>query len=77
MKATAKQIQYLKKLTKNMYEPKKKNFNVWAYAMVLDEASVVKAIDTAFYINRKYKGAIIKYGFTSLSERQLQIELNK
>lgn len=57
--------------------PEKKNFNIWAHTVVTDEEMVKKAIDTAFYINRKYKGAIIKYGFTSLSERQLQIELNK
>jgi hypothetical protein len=57
--------------------PEKKNFNVWAYAMVIDEIAVLKAIDTAFYINRKYKGAIIRYGFTSLSEKQLEKELNK
>jgi hypothetical protein len=57
--------------------PEEKNFNVWAYAMVIDEVAVLKAIDTAFYINRKYKGAIIRYGFTSLSEKQLEKELNK
>ena len=57
--------------------PEKKNFNVWAHALVIDEAAVIKAIDTAFYINRKYKGAIIKYGFTNLTEKQLEIELNK
>lgn len=57
--------------------PEKKNFNIWAFASVLDEVSVVKAIDTAFYINRKYKGAILKYGFTDLTEKQLEIELNK
>lgn len=57
--------------------PEKKNFNIWAFALVLDEVSVLKAIDTAFYINRKYKGAILKYGFTDLTEKQLEIELNK
>lgn len=57
--------------------PEKRNFNVWAHALVIDEAAVIKAIDTAFYINRKYKGAIIKYGFTNLTEKQLEIELNK
>ena len=57
--------------------PEKKNFNIWAHAMVIDEKAVIKAIDTAFYINRKYKGAIIKYGFTSLTEKQLEVELNK
>lgn len=57
--------------------PERRNFNVWAHALVIDEAAVIKAIDTAFYINRKYKGAIIKYGFTNLTEKQLEIELNK
>ena len=54
-----------------------KNFNIWAYAMVVDEKELLKAIDTVFYINRRYKKAIIRYGFTSLSEKQLQKELNK
>lgn len=57
--------------------PEKKNFNIWAFAYTGDNAAVLKAIDTAFYINRKYKGAIIKYGFTNLTEKQLEVELNK
>lgn len=57
--------------------PDKKNFNIWAFAPVVDEPAVLKAIDTAFYINRKYKGAILRYGFTDLTEKQLEIELNK
>lgn len=55
----------------------KKNFNIWAYAMVIDEKALLKAIDTVFYINRRYKNAIIRYGFTSLTEKQLHDQLNK
>lgn len=57
--------------------PEKKNFSIWAYTATSDETSLMKAIDIAFYINRRYKGAIIKYGFTDLTEREQEIELNK
>jgi hypothetical protein len=57
--------------------PGKKNFNIWAHTAVTDEEMIKKAIDTAFYINRRYKGAIIRYGFTELTEKQLELELNK
>lgn len=58
-------------------DPEKKNFNIWAFADATDDIQVIKAIDTAFYLNAKYSGIILKYGFTDSEKEVLMIDLNR
>ena len=58
-------------------DPEKKNFNIWSFADASNENEVIKAIDIAFYLNEKYSGILLKYGFTELSKEEVMNELNQ
>lgn len=57
--------------------PKEKNFNIWEFVESNLTEQVIKAIDTVFYLNKKYEGIALSYGFTNLEKDELMIELNK